>query len=307
LDIFKVEEETPAKREEEDEKQPEAQPRRGGADLKIDAGRDLKRGIASGDSTEFEVILKLTGESPESVIAKLDLIASASEEEAPEWFVKVFDAIGLLWDSTSGDEPIMEFEMQPDQEKTLTVVITSPSGARYADRINLVLNANLKEDPGTGDSVTLQTTARQSIMAVKTSIGHEKAVSDSLSSRAKPKNMGVFAILSPAPLRGYVFIEAMNTDALKDLVKGVRKTRGMVQGETSLDEINHFLTPKPIVSGIIEGDIVELIAGPFKGEKARVQHIDENKEEITVELFEAMVPIPITVKGDHVRVIEKER
>jgi transcriptional antiterminator NusG len=35
-------------------------------------------------------------------------------------------------------------------------------------------------------------------------------------------------------------------------------------------------------------------------------HIDEGKEEITVELFEAMVPIPVTVRGDSVRVLEKE-
>ena len=80
----------------------------------------------------------------------------------------------------------------------------------------------------------------------------------------------------------------------------------MVKGETTFPEIEHFLTPKPIVSGIVEGDIVELIAGPFKGEKGRVQQIDEGKEEITVELFEAMVPIPVTVRGDSVRVIETE-
>jgi len=74
-----------------------------------------------------------------------------------------------------------------------------------------------------------------------------------------------------------------------------------------LEEIEHYLTPKALVSGIVEGDIVELVAGPFKGEKARVQHIDEGKEEITVELFEALVPIPVTVKGDNVRVIGKEQ
>ncbi len=125
--------------------------------------------------------------------------------------------------------------------------------------------------------------------------------------RAKPKPIGVFAILSPATIRGYVFVEAMNTDSLRDIVKGVRRTRGIVKGETTFAEIEHFLTPKPIVSGIVEGDIVELIAGPFKGEKARVQQIDHNKEEITVELFEAMVPIPVTIRGDHVRVLEKER
>jgi transcriptional antiterminator NusG len=60
------------------------------------------------------------------------------------------------------------------------------------------------------------------------------------------------------------------------------------------------------VADITEGDIVEIINGPFKGEKARVKQIDASKEEITVELFEAMVSIPVTIKGDVVRVIERE-
>jgi len=63
--------------------------------------------------------------------------------------------------------------------------------------------------------------------------------------------------------------------------------------------------PKPVVSGITEGTIVEIIAGPFKGEKAVVKRIDSAKEEITVELYESMVPIPITVRGDSVRVVER--
>jgi transcriptional antiterminator NusG len=110
-------------------------------------------------------------------------------------------------------------------------------------------------------------------------------------------------------MRGYIFIEACNPDALQELLKGVKKVRGIVRGEGGripMEQIEHFLAPKPLVSGIVEGNIVELIAGPFKGEKARVQQIDEAKEEITVELFEAMISIPITVRGDHVRVIEKE-
>jgi transcription elongation factor Spt5 len=100
---------------------------------------------------------------------------------------------------------------------------------------------------------------------------------------------------------------AMNTDLVRETVRGVRKSKGIVEGETKFAEIEHFLTPKPLVSGIMEGDVVELVAGPFKGEKARVQKIDESKEEITVELFEATVPIPVTIRGDHVRVLEKEK
>ncbi|MEM2899664.1 MAG: transcription elongation factor Spt5 [Thermoplasmata archaeon] len=145
------------------------------------------------------------------------------------------------------------------------------------------------------------------IFAVKTSIGHEKIVAESIRNKAEKRKAEVYSILCPATIRGYVFVESNNYDALSELVKGLPKVRGVVKGETKIEEIEHFLTPKPLVSGIQEGDIVELVAGPFKGEKARVHQIDEAREEITVELIEAMVAIPITVRGDHVRVVEKEK
>lgn len=271
---------------------------------------EAKRSVASGDSTEFEAALKVVDDGQtHSVSVKVDTVFSATEEGAPEWFVKLYDPVGIVWENTPSADQAKEkvFEIMPGEEKSLTLKVTSPTGARFGDKITVLVSANLTDDPSVNDTMTLQATARQSIMAIKTSIGHEKTVADSVASRAKPKPIGVFAILSPATIRGYVFVEAMNTDALREVVKGVRRTRGMVKGETTFAEIEHFLTPKPIVSGIVEGDIVELIAGPFKGEKARVQQIDEGKEQITVELFEAMVPIPVTIRGDHVRVLEKEK
>ncbi|MHB8604281.1 MAG: transcription elongation factor Spt5 [Thermoplasmatota archaeon] len=157
------------------------------------------------------------------------------------------------------------------------------------------------------ESSSAARTKTTGIYALKTTINQEKTVVQMLSSKAqKHKEAGVVAILSPAELRGYVLVEADDRDELEKLIKGVPHARGLVGGETALTEVEHFLTPKPSVAGIAEGDIVELINGPFKGEKARVQRIDEGKEEITVELFEAMVPIPVTVRGDHVRVLEKK-
>jgi len=153
------------------------------------------------------------------------------------------------------------------------------------------------------------------IYAIKTSIGHEKTVADGIAFKAKREKVEVFSILSPAPMRGYVYLEGVNPDRLSDLVKGVKRARGMVRARGTTDaaasaipveEIAHFLEPKPLVSGIVEGNIVEITQGPFKGEKARVIQIDETKEEITVELIEAMISIPITVRGDAVRVLEKE-
>ncbi len=57
---------------------------------------------------------------------------------------------------------------------------------------------------------------------------------------------------------------------------------------------------------IQKNDIVEIISGPFKREKAKVKKIDELKDEVIVELLEATVPIPITVKMDSVKVIRRE-
>ena len=298
------------KKKEEPKKETQLAPPVGAKALEFQIQGETKRMMASGDSSEFEMALKMPEDGePHTLAVKIDTIFSASEEGSPEWSVKLYDAIGVVWENSPSADPSSEktFEMMPGQEKSFTLKVASPPGARYGDKITVLINASLRENPSINDVATLQATARQSMLAVKTSIGHEKAVADSLASRAKPKPIGVFAILSPATIRGYVFVEAMNTDNLRDIVKGVRRTRGIVKGETSFAEIEHFLTPKPIVSGIVEGDIVELIAGPFKGEKARVQQIDESKEEITVELFEAMVPIPVTIRGDHVRVLEKER
>ena len=61
-----------------------------------------------------------------------------------------------------------------------------------------------------------------------------------------------------------------------------------------------------ITMHIEKGDIVEIIAEPFKKEKAKVIRIDKTKEEAVVELLGAMVPIPITVKIDNIKVIRRE-
>ncbi len=144
------------------------------------------------------------------------------------------------------------------------------------------------------------------VFILKTTINQERNVANTLHVRAKRREVPVFAILSPAELRGYVFIETSDREQLERVTRSLPHAKTLLDGATDFAEVEHFLTPKPAVAGIEEGDIVELVSGPFKGERARVQRIDETKEEITVELFEAMVPIPVTVRGDHVRVLEKK-
>ena len=62
---------------------------------------------------------------------------------------------------------------------------------------------------------------------------------------------------------------------------------------------------KPMSLTVQKGDVVELISGPFKGERAKVMRIDENKDELTVELTEVAVPIPVTIKASTIRLHQK--
>jgi transcriptional antiterminator NusG len=141
------------------------------------------------------------------------------------------------------------------------------------------------------------------IYAVKTTARQEQTVADMIINREEPS---IHAALAPDSVTSYVMVEAEDESVFERILDEIPHSRGIVQGQTSMAEVEHFLSPTPDVEGIAEGDIVELIAGPFKGEKAQVQRIDEGKDQVTVELYEATVPIPVTVRGDQIRVLDSE-
>ncbi len=141
------------------------------------------------------------------------------------------------------------------------------------------------------------------IYAVKTTASQERTVADMIATKEEDD---VHAVLSPDSLTSYVMVEADGTAVLERLLEEIPHARTIVPGNSTIAEVEHFLSPTPDVEGIAESDIVELIAGPFKGEKARVKRIDEGKDQVTVELYEATVPIPVTVRGDQIRVLDSE-
>jgi transcriptional antiterminator NusG len=148
------------------------------------------------------------------------------------------------------------------------------------------------------------------IYAVKTTASQERTVADMIMTR---EDECIHAALAPDSLTSYVMVEAEGGEGDSDGAAMIERhldeiphARSVVPGDAGLEEVEHFLSPTPDVEGIAEGDIVELIAGPFKGEKAQVQRIDEGNDQVTVELYEATVPIPVTVRGDQIRVLDSE-
>ena len=147
-----------------------------------------------------------------------------------------------------------------------------------------------------------------SIYALKTLAGQERNVARLLARKAKIAGIGVSAILVPESLKGYILVESSTKIDLRNPDMKIQHLRGVVEGSNfiTFDEVKRFLKPEPIISSIQKGSIVELVSGPFKGERAKVVRIDESREEVVLELIEAAVPIPVTVKADQIRIIQKE-
>jgi transcriptional antiterminator NusG len=83
--------------------------------------------------------------------------------------------------------------------------------------------------------------------------------------------------------------------------------KGVIPKDIGYDEVKNLIEPVVATMNIEKGDIVEIIAEPFKKEKAKVIRVDKGKEEAVVELLGAAVPIPITVKIDNIKVIRREK
>lgn len=142
------------------------------------------------------------------------------------------------------------------------------------------------------------------IYAIKTIIGRENVVLDSITGKAKVQGLDIKALVHPEEIRGYIFIEGEMKD-IETAIKEIPHARGIIRKTVEISEIKRFLQPKKVVIEIKGGDIVEVIGGPFKGEKGRITRYDADKREVTIELIEVSVPIPVTVNAGLVKVIKK--
>ena len=144
------------------------------------------------------------------------------------------------------------------------------------------------------------------IFALRTTANREEQVLEFVSSNAKKKELNVYSLVRPHGMKGYIFIEAETKEDAEQAFRGVPYARGLLPNVVAYQEIEHMLEQAKTQFNIQKNDIVEIISGPFKREKAKISRIDKQKEEIVVELLEAAVPIPITVKMDSVKVIRRE-
>ena len=145
------------------------------------------------------------------------------------------------------------------------------------------------------------------IFIIKVTTNKEERAVDMISDRIEKKSLNVFSVSRPHGLRGYILLEAGNRESAEEAVFNLPYVKGIIGKTIGYEEIKNMIEPSATSISIKDGDIVEMIAEPFKKEKAKVVRIDKQKEEVVVSLLGAVVPLPVTVKIDNVKVIRREQ
>ncbi|MEM2942791.1 MAG: transcription elongation factor Spt5 [Candidatus Bathyarchaeia archaeon] len=140
------------------------------------------------------------------------------------------------------------------------------------------------------------------IFSIRTTGGQERTVAELLTSKALMKKLPVYSVLVSDAIKGYIFVEASGPHVVDDAISGIKHARAKTRGTVQITAIERFVASKPTIEDLRDSDMVEVIAGPFRGLKAKITHMDKVKEEVTIELLEeGFATLPITVHADYVR------
>jgi transcriptional antiterminator NusG len=140
---------------------------------------------------------------------------------------------------------------------------------------------------------------------IKVTSGQERIAANMLQNKINPQESPVYSIMVIEGVRGYIIVEAESEVAIRQFITKGRNIRGVLPKPLSEEELNKLIAVRSKAAGIEKGDIVEFTSGPFKGYKAKALKVDDLKDEVTVELMDVVVPIPITTKMNTAKIIQK--
>ena len=169
------------------------------------------------------------------------------------------------------------------------------------------IDATAKTPTGSPSSVStqpnqnVQPLSDSKFFAIRTTGGQERVVANLLQTRANTKKLQIRSIIVLEGFKGYIIVEAPDSNAAYEALVGIRHVRGQIRGDLPFKDIEGYLVKKPIVSELSTNDTVEVIAGPFKAMKAKITRVDYEKQEATVVLLDSPYQIPVTVDANYLK------
>ncbi|MET1127947.1 MAG: transcription elongation factor Spt5 [Thermoproteota archaeon] len=143
--------------------------------------------------------------------------------------------------------------------------------------------------------------AQPKLYAVRTIAGRELDVALIIETRTRDENLPIYSIVASPIIKGAVIVESPAAYHVSNAIQGLRYARGLVPGILDLNEVERIIKPKAVVETLKPGDIVEIVAGPFKGMKAQVVRTNPAKNEVVLNVLEVEYPLQVTVPGDSVK------
>jgi transcriptional antiterminator NusG len=159
-------------------------------------------------------------------------------------------------------------------------------------------DASLVADKG---SDTETPSSDSKFFAVRTTGGQEHVVVNMAQNKINSKNLPVRSILLLESFKGYIIVEAPNSNIAYEALAGIRHVKGQIRGELPYKDIEGYLVKRPIVTELNIDDTVEVVAGPFKSMKAKITRVDYEKQEATVLLLDSPYQIPVTVDANYLK------
>lgn len=175
---------------------------------------------------------------------------------------------------------------------------------RSIDKVNSSIN-NKSDQLIKNDSKADTQNVDSKFFAIRITGGQENVVANILQNRINSKRISLRSILILENFKGYVIVEAPDSNIAYDALYGVRHVRGQIRGDLPFSDIEKYLVKKPVVTELSIDDTVEVIAGPFKSMKAKIIRVDYEKQEATVVLLDSPYQIPVTVDANYLKKLNK--
>ena len=211
--------------------------------------------------------------------------STIGKEENFDDLDKVFENPGVKTETTSEMTDIEENPSDSDASEMETI------------------NSN-SSDNNTEPTSKIETKGQESdskFFAIRTTGGQEHIVVNLAQNRINSKKIRVRSILLLDSFKGYIIIEAPDSNIAYDALIGVRHVKGQIRGELPYKDIESYLVKRPVVSELNIDDTVEVVAGPFKSMKAKITRVDYEKQEATVLLLDSPYQIPVTVDANYLK------
>jgi len=135
--------------------------------------------------------------------------------------------------------------------------------------------------------------------------GQEELVATILKNKAS-EELPIYSVIIMPNIKNYIIIEVDNDTTLKRAIMDIPyvKKSAMTIGKVNHKELEAMLKVESVMEKLEKDTVVEIKSGHLKGEKARVVRVNPTKEEITVEILDATIKMPITLKAENIRIVQ---